>query len=380
MTNRINASVESESLLTIPCHWNREIVDRIVGKEANRGLRVGEVYGVLADGGPVGHGRSRASVVSVDKETAKDFRHYLAEKGLKFTYLLNAPFSFNGGDEQKRQLDFYLGWVLEELRPDALTITSHELMQRVRQIDPEIPIHISTIAGVRDAADLEKFMDIGPNRVVPHHDVGKDWEALKSLVRFGNQNGVEIEMMATESCLLHCSMRGAHYEHLARDTKDSPFHMTCNSRKLTTPREFLLAGGVIRPEDIGLYEEMGVKYFKLTGRSKPAEWLVEVANAYVNRDYGGNLIRLLGIDPGMKAEDWIYISNRALGGFIEGFPMSSSYEEQSGYCDDWITRLHGVGNFELKDGSTYHQEGRSLVLDGQGGEKACPIISKERGN
>ena len=379
MADRISFSAENGSLLTIPCHWNKQVIEEIIGKDASKGIRVGEVYGVLADGGPVGHGRSRTSVVEVSRDSAADFRQFLTEKDLRLTYLLNAPFSFNGTDEQRKQLDAYLDWILEELRPSALTITSHELMQRVRQLDNEIPIHVSTIAAVKNVADLEKFMDVHPNRVVPHHDVGKDWKALEGLVQFGNKHGVEVEMMATESCLLHCSMRKAHYEYLAREIKDGPFHTTCNARKLTNPREFLLAGGVIRPEDMGLYVDMGVKYFKLTGRSKPAEWLVEVANAYVNRGYDGNLIRLLGIDPGMKAEDWIYLSNNALDGFLEGFPKRGSYEERCQYCDQWMIKLHQEGNFRLMDGSNYRAEGNTLVLNGQGGEKVCPIIFRERG-
>lgn len=380
MANRISTTIGSESLLTIPCHWNKEVISKIVKAEGKRGIKVGEVYGALADGGPVGHGRSRTSVVDVNKEAAIDFRQFLHENGLTLTYLLNAPFSFNGGNEQKRQLNSYLDWILGELKPDALTITSHELMQRVRQDDSEIPIHISTIAGVRNVADLEKFMDINPNRVVPHHDVGKDTEALKSIVDFGGKHGIQVELLATESCQLHCSMRKAHYEYLARDTKDFPFHMTCNAEKLTRPREFLLAGGVIRPEDMNFYEDMGVHYFKISGRSKPAEWLVDVANAYTDRGYDGNLIRLLGIDPSMKAEDWIHLSNKALDGFIGKFPMTGSYEDQIRYCDDWIIRLYGEGNFKIKDGSIYHQEGTTLVLDGIGGKKVYPIILRERGN
>src|SRR3989344_759364 len=286
MADRISFSAENGSLLTIPCHWNKQVIEEIIGKDASKGIRVGEVYGVLADGGPVGHGRSRTSVVEVSRDSAADFRQFLTEKDLR---------------------------------------------------------------------------------------------ALEGLVQFGNKHGVEVEMMATESCLLHCSMRKAHYEYLAREIKDGPFHTTCNARKLTNPREFLLAGGVIRPEDMGLYVDMGVKYFKLTGRSKPAEWLVEVANAYVNRGYDGNLIRLLGIDPGMKAEDWIYLSNNALDGFLEGFPKRGSYEERCQYCDQWMIKLHQEGNFRLMDGSNYRAEGNTLVLNGQGGEKVCQIIFRERG-
>jgi len=367
-----------EAKITIPCHWNREVIDQILSQETTNKARIVEVYGVLAEGGPVGHGRSSESVVRVTREDAVGFRGFLHDKNLAFNYLLNAPFRFDGGDDQRQALDDYLSWILGDLKPDSITITSHELMQYVRQVDADIPIRISTIAAIKNVTDLEKYLDVVPNRIVPHHDVGKDWKSLRELVMFGKTHGIDVELMATESCLLHCSRRQGHYEYLAHGKKDAPFHTTCNAEKLTHPREFLLAGGVIRPEDLSFYEEMGVEYFKISGRSKPAEWLVEVAQAYQKREYDGNLVRLLGIDPSMKAEDWIYIRNKSLDGFLGSFPQNGDYEAQKAYCDDWIARLHDNGSFKLLDGSQYRREGNALVLETTG-EKAIPIITRELG-
>jgi len=185
--------------------------------------------------------------------------------------------------------------------------------------------------------------------------------------------------MVTESCLFHCPKRDAHYQYLARADKDAPFHTTCNTKKLTYPREFLLAGGIVRPEDIHLFEEMGIRHFKVTGRSKPASWLPEVVRAYQRREYNGNLIRLLGIDPAMQAEDWIYLDNKALEGFLATFPHGEGYRQQVVYCDRWITRLYENDQFKLLDGSCYAKKRDSLVLMGNGGEKVKPIIMKEKG-
>src|SRR3989344_4111488 len=364
--------------ITIPCHWNREIIDRIVAIPQENDLAVSEVYGALPKGGPVGHGRAAESVVQVNAEEALSFRKYLASVGLKLTYLLNAPFDIKNEPENKRQLQDYLGWILGELKPEAVTITSHALMQEVRKLDPEIDIHVSTIAGVKNAKDLEQYLDVHPNRVVPHHDVGKDWESLKGLTAKAKENGVEIEMMATESCLLHCPNREAHYKHLgSQRSQDAPFHTTCNTRKLLKPRELLLAGGIIRPEDVHLYEEMGVDYIKITGRSKPAGWLPEVVEAYTARKYEGNLVRLLGIDPSLKAEDWIKLDNASLDGFLKGFPQGEGYRSQSVYCEEWITGLYAQGNYQLTDGSSYSIEGNSLRLNMPYGDKAGSIISRE---
>ena len=314
--------------LTIPCHWNKKIIEQMIRQtKETTGIPISEVYGSFADGGPVGHGRSKLSVQSVLKQEAIDFRKSLRDLNLNFTYLLNAPFKFTDL-KQKEEVDQYIEWILKELQPDALTITSHELMQRVREIDANINIHISTIAGIRNGKDLEKFLDVKPNRVLPHHDCGKKWDDLKEIIEVGEKHGIETELLVTESCLFQCPNREAHYMHLANKTNDEEFHTNCNIRKILNPREFLLAGGTIRPEDTAFFEKMGVKYFKITGRSKPAEWLPEVVRAYHERNYNGNLIRLLGIDPSLKAEKWIYIDNKSLDGFIEHFPQTNIHEEE----------------------------------------------------
>ena len=80
----------------------------------------------------------------------------------------------------------------------------------------------------------------------------------------------------------------------------------------------------------------------------------------------------------MKAEDWIYIRNKSLDGFLGGFPQNGDYEAQKAYCDGWVAKLHNHGNLELLDGSQYRHEGNVLVLETIG-EKARPIITRELG-
>lgn len=371
-----NSSTKTE--ITIPCHWNKPVMDQIIRQNETATTKVAEVYGVLADGGPVGHGRSSESVVNVARQEAIGFRNYLKDEGIRFTYLLNAPFKFKDDPAQLKDLNNYLGWVLGELKPDALTISSHELMKHVRTIDKDISIHISTIAGVKNVRDLQNYMDVRPDRIVPHHDVGKNWNDLSEITTFGKQNGIKTELLVTESCLYQCPSRTAHYEHLAKGKADSPFHLTCNARKFINPSEFLLAGGVVRPEDMSMFAELGVDCFKTSGRSKPAEWLPEVADAYQKGSYGGNLIRLLGIDPSLKAEEWFYIDNKALDGFMAYFPSSENDEVRKRYCEQWTLKLHNEGKLLVRDGSTYQNAEGGLRL-AEGGSCVAPIIRREIG-
>lgn len=369
--------MQKPTQLTIPCHWDLKVLDQIASLPAEKGIFVGEIYGSLAKGGPVGHGRSSGAVKDISREEAIEFRSRAKDLGINFTYLLNAPWKANQDVQVQKELDEYLNWILKEFKPDALTVSTTDLMAEIRKRDQDIAIHISTIAGVRTPEDLERFLPYKPNRIVPHHDLGKNLDQLRELTKVAGQNGMEVELLASESCLYNCPSREAHYRSLVPGNSDGVFHMVCNTKKLNNPAQFLMAGGMIRPEDFWMHEKEGVQYIKLSGRSKPSEWLPEVVEAYLNRSYDGNLIRLLGIDPSMKAEDWIFIDNKALDGFMEGFPYAKSDKEKLDYCQAWISELYKEGKFSLGDGSTYTQEGQSLCLSCTG-ERVASVINRER--
>jgi collagenase-like PrtC family protease len=365
------------SFLTIPCHWNKEVIKKILQQNECASIPVREVYGSLAFGCAIGHGRSPESVININKKDAVEFRKFLGGNGLDFTYLINAPCEDDFLFLNKESVDKYLSWILNILKPDAITVASPGLARCIRSIDDSISLHISTIAGIHKKQDFNIFEETKPDRVVPHHDCGKHWSDLRGLVSLGKNKGFSIELLSTESCLLGCPRRSAHYAHLAAQKKDCPFHTTCNTAKIINPCEFLLAGGCIRPEDVVHFEKMGVKYFKISGRSKPPAWLPETVRAYQERGYAGNLIRLLGIDPSLNAEDWIYINNKSLDGFILNFPQTGNRQDETKYCDMWITKLYKDGNFKLLDGTIYEIKNDKLILKNIG-SIAKQIISCEQ--
>lgn len=344
--------------LNIPCHWNQnvmaEILDRTVPHE---GLPVLETYGALP-GSPFGHGRVDRLIPATSLDTAMAFRHFLRERHVALTYVLNAPHLPDGN---RPAMDAYLSWLVRELQPDALIIASHELMRYVREKDPEIPIHVSTVAAVRTSRDLAKFLDIRPNRVVPHHDLGKDWVALDALMAFARAHRVDVELLVTESCLYSCPCRSAHYAHVANpaNTSDLQFHVWCQSKKIARPSEFLRAGGATRPEDIHLLEERDVTVFKISGRSWPAVRIPRIVAAYQDRSYSGNLFELLGVSPAIR-NGWVYLNSQALDGFLKDFPQGS-IEAQKKYAEAVVIRLYDAGHFFVK-GAEYETKNGALVL------------------
>jgi len=330
------------SYITIPCHWNITVLKKIK-KQQDKCLdtKIIEVYGAPISG-LVGDGRNTTVTKRFSKSEAIKLRKKIRNLGFSFNYLMNAPIDVSKQDH--KELDKYLDWVINKYQADSITLSSLELMKYIRNKYPKIPIYVSTIAGVRNIEDIKKYTDIKPQKIVLHHDAIRDFDNLPSFVSLMKKQGIIIELMLTESCLRNCPKRENHYNTLSDNSSDRKFHKFCNNIKVLKPEEFLRAN-FIRPEDRKFYENIGFNYFKITGRSKKASWLSEVTEAYLLREYNGNLIRLLGIDPLLNAEKYVYIHNPALKGFIENFPKNTNLENT--YCKKWAIKLMQNKEFNI---------------------------------
>ena len=68
--------------------------------------------------------------------------------------------------------------------------------------------------------------------------------------------------------------------------------LRCSRLRLTDPSQFIKSAW-IRPEDLGVYEEMGYTTFKLLERGIPSSELLRRVKAYSERRFEGNLADLL---------------------------------------------------------------------------------------
>lgn len=365
----------SKSELIAPCHFDTNVVDIIANENKNHeDLKISELYGAVSNE-IIRHGRTRDAVKNISREEAVEFKKYLDINNLGFIYLLNAPFNFDNSKDNLIKVEEYLDWVVNELKPQAITVSSYDLAKFIRNKYRSSKIYISTIAAVSNIEQYNNFLDVEPSRIVLQYDTNRNWKQLELLSKHAENTGVEVELMLNESCLRNCSNRQGHYNTLGATIvgNDTKFLTTCNSRKLLYPYE-LLKSNYIRPEDIKIYEEMGIKKFKITGRSKQPEWLLEVVKAYQDREYDGNLIRLLGIDPSLNAEEWMYINNSALDGFLDGF----SNDNETEYAKKWIQKLYNNGDFYLSDGTEYNVDSSNNLNIRKIGTRALKVLQNEK--
>jgi collagenase-like PrtC family protease len=348
-------ALEGISRLTFPCP--REISSLVeicnLNSEVST-LKMKETYGVPISG-IIPDGRVRDSRTSISREEAVRLCEAVHDKGLEFNYLLNAPYTLD--ENGQTALREYIDWIVRGFKADSVTISSFDLMKFIRKKYPDVKINVSTIAGVLNFGDMNRYLTINPKKVIVHHDLNRNFGDLSRILEEGDKKGVEIEIMLTESCIRNCPQRGDHYTAIAQGESDISFHRRCNTLKIARPVEFLRAN-LVRPEDLKIYEEMGVRNFKITGRSKGPGWMLEVVKAYLQRSYDGNLIRLTGIDPNLNAESWIYLENQSLEGFLKGFP--TNVKDNEAYCNSWIIKLWKAGKFKV-EGADYDVFDNRLV-------------------
>ncbi len=104
----------------------------------------------------------------------------------------------------------------------------------------------------------------------------------------------------------------------------------------------LIKGPWIRPEDLELYEGLGLQQFKIAGREQGEQWLLRAIVAYSQRRYDGPLNDLINgfdlVEPFGPLP--LRIDNRALDGFLTFFHRKDCTLGclDCNYCDLWAAK------------------------------------------
>jgi len=327
------------NILSVPCIWQEEALLKMLNLKSANDITIGEVYGTLSSGLP--HGRFNDTVMSIDKNHALKIKSIIDEKGVEFAYLFNASHINCSFDLIKDELQ----WVIDVFRPSSFTVASLDVMEWLRYNGYDMKINISTVSGVKTVNDLEKYLHISPAKLVAHHDVNRNFDELSELASFCTLHNIELEIMLNESCLRRCAKRKEHYDAIADNKDDHCFHNWCNRIKLTDSYHFLEANFIL-PQNMIIYEKMGIQHYKVTGRSKSEKWIVNVVDAYIKRKYTGNLMEILAIDPKLNAENFIYIDAGQLEGFLADYPRNGIKAEIE-YCQKNIKKLFDNNGYRV---------------------------------
>jgi len=254
----------------------------------------------------------------VDEQELISLISMLKKLDIKFNYLLNS-ISIKSYITQQERLLKHLN-SLKEVGLSELTV-SHPHMVKVLS-EMGFKVSTSLVQNVRTIEDKNWAEFFGYSRIICSDDLNRRFSELKNLI---TNSHLPIEIIVNNMCLPSCPLRHSHYELEAYGgecgwntelKKAKKQVVLCRSLWRNNPEAFLKSSW-IRPEDIGRYLDIGVKYIKIAGRDRCSESLRKTFDYYISGECTGSVFDYLlpGVDP-LNKYGLPYIDNKKLGEFF----------------------------------------------------------------
>ena len=343
--------------LLVPTNWDPDLILPLSKLEANV-----QLYGVLPTS-MIGSGGTGPDNVSMVANQVEEYIEEAHSAGLKFDYLLNAPSMSNmeWDEETHRELLIHLNWIAS-IGADSVTVTIPYLVELIKRQFPQLQVRVSTIAHVNSVARAKLFESLGADSITLDINVNRSFGALKAI---RNTVSCELTVLMNNLCLYQCPYEYYHHDGLGHASQNyNPLKgsyvdycvLRCTLDRLRDVSEVIKSRWV-RPEDIHIYEDIGMDMFKISGRAMPTEKILRAAAAYSSRQYQGNLYDILNVitprpgsvnstlpgeqGNGVRVPPRFYIDNQALDGFVEFFKKQdcSSGCSHCGYCQRIADRV-----------------------------------------
>jgi collagenase-like PrtC family protease len=382
--------------LRVGANWDIAFLDAV------KGTSVDALFGKLPFD-IVGGARPGFVLPQVDRTVIEQYIQACHERGLEFSYLLNAPCLGNLQYSRKGygQLIELLEWI-DQSGADAVTIGMPYLINLVRERFPRLKVKVSTTARVNTVRKALQYEDMGVEEIIIDEHVNREFKTLEAIRKAVRCN---LELILNNICLWQCPYNYEHVNHdghSSREGEDDYCYLQypgylCLYRKLTDPVE-LLKSPWIRPEDVSAYEDLGYDSFKITERFKRTPLLLEHVRAYENRRYDGNLLDLftlprkgaftpihleyfikpehvnimkvseLGDVFDLEVRELIQIDNNKLDGFLEHFKKKDCNQTscaQCRYCDRFFDKVAKVNIRETKKAAQKVKDFSDQLVSGE---------------
>jgi len=260
---------------------------------------VTEVFGKLSSD-PVGGGRASFALPPLSRRRFEQHVHAARSKGIGFNYLLN-PACMDNREytrQGQRDIEALLEYV-ESVGVSAVTISLPFLLPIIKKRHSRLKVRVGVYARVDGVAKARFWEEGGADCITLESlSVNRDFELLAALRRALK---LELQLIVNANCQLFCPLSGQHMVNLSHASqKGHPTRgfmidwcvMKCSYDKLKDPVQYLRSE-FIRPEDLGLYLDLGYDSFKVLERGAPTPVLIRRVKAYSEGWYDGNLLDLI---------------------------------------------------------------------------------------
>lgn len=374
--------------LTIPTPFTPDFIEHLAALNAEfagSGGQILELYGSFQQGA-FNSARPAKYLPGVDRE---QFRRHVAQakdKGIAFNYLLNAP-SYSNHEythEGRTELAELLAFLVES-GVASVTVAVPYLVEIIHATAPQLELVVSTIGYVGALTGIDQYVEAGAARIVLDVEVNRDFQFLRTACV---ESPVPLEVIVNPVCLSQCHFKYNHNCVAALGSQNlrggvgvpyNQYYLNwCYLRKLRQENEFLKSPWV-RPEDLHLWEETGVHYFKIAGRGLPGAEILRLCRSYLAQSFSGNLLDLLGWPHWLAFRDngdgtrlpplEVILDNAALDGFLDFFarttPQCRLGCRRCGHCQAWSRKALRFNDETLREQyiANMHRNIRHLVED-----------------
>jgi NAD-dependent dihydropyrimidine dehydrogenase PreA subunit len=236
-----------------------------------------------------------------EERIAADLK-YCREHGMKLDLLANATCYGDTAFTEEQRLQV-IGIIRHldrmGLYPEIITTTSPFIAKVFKMNFPDIEVRASVNMRLRNTLALEYLAPLYDSYYICR-DVQRDLPTFHAMAAWCRNHGKKLCMLANSGCVRNCPWQVFHETLLAHNFNKTFQEMNSENLELVCNQIFskkrmranFLRCTWIRPEDVHLFEPE-LETIKLSTRE--AKYPLEIAEAYLNGSYDGNLLRLM--DP-----------------------------------------------------------------------------------
>lgn len=282
----------------VPADFKKETLEKL--GELNKkykDAKIDEVYGSLSQVA-YGSGRSSVNIPNVKFTELKKYIKECNKHGIVFNYVFNATSLGNrefNNVEKKKIVSFIKE--LNNAGTKRFTVTLPSIISLINNNFKDVEIVLSAVNNITNEYQLNEFLDSGKViRAYVAEEMNRRPHKLKDIAL---RSKVSIATIVNPFCLFQCAYRYHHYNFVSfRDKNDDSnvveyYQNRCEQIKANNPEEVIKIPW-IRPSDIDKYMDIGINWFKITGREmvNMGSDIITTVEAYMLKSYDGDLINL----------------------------------------------------------------------------------------
>jgi collagenase-like PrtC family protease len=277
---------------SVACNFDEALLDGL------RPYPVYEIYGKLTTD-YFGGGRPSFYLPEIDRAGLGSFVAKTHARNIGFNYLLNASTMGNTEytREGQRHLEELLEW-LDGIGVDSVTVANVYFLRLVKRRYPRLKVRVSSHRFTDNARKVRFWVDQGADYIVVSEvNIHRELKVLAAMREAAGD--VELQLIVNNWCRQDCAIAGSHAVGLSAASQQGgrgfPLDycsLVCNELRLREPVNYVRANW-IRPEDLGLYEQLGYHNFKIVERNTPTAILLDRVRSYAARHHDGNLLDLV---------------------------------------------------------------------------------------